>query len=122
MGIEVANPAGAKPLLCGCQAKVFHSNGDIDVAVRFAVGTHPFLIMERGGDDVQRRFVEPRPRVASLQIRPTLLASDNAELPRLAVHSRRSKLHTLLDVRNFLLLYRFVLIRATAVAVTNDVD
>lgn len=45
LGIEVTNPARAKPLLCGGEAKMLHCDGDIDVAVRLAVGPHPFLLM-----------------------------------------------------------------------------
>ena len=64
LGIEVAHPAGAKPLLCGCQAKVLHGDGHIDVAMRLAVRTHPFLLMEQGSEDIQGSFVKPRARIA----------------------------------------------------------
>ena len=118
LGIEVADPAGAKPLLCGSEAKMLYGNGDIDVAVRLTVGAHPFLFMQDRGEDIQRSLVEPRARIARLELLPSFLAADDAELPRLPVHRRRSKPHTLLEVCNFLFLYRFVKIRATAVAVT----
>ena len=45
LGIEVTNPAGAKPLFCGGEAKMLHRDGNIDIAVRLAVSPHPFLLM-----------------------------------------------------------------------------
>ena len=96
--------------------------GDIDVAVRLAVCPHPFLFMQDRGEDVQRSLIEPGALVARLELLPTLLAADEAELPRLAVDSRRSKPHTLLEVCDLFFLYRLVLIRATTVAGAYDVD
>lgn len=60
LGVEVTYPARTKPLLRGGKAKMLHSNGDIDVAVRLAVSSHPFLFVQDRGKDVERRFVKPR--------------------------------------------------------------
>ena len=122
LGIEVAYPTTAKALLCGSQTKMLYGDGHIDVAVRLAVFSYPFLLMKQRGKDIQRSFVEPRTLVAQLELLPTLLAADNAEPPRLSVHRRRSKSHTFLYVRNLLLLYRFVKITATTVAALYDVN
>ena len=121
LGVEVTNPAGAKPLLCCSEAKMLHGNGDIDVAVRLAICSHPFLFMQDRGEDIERRIVEPRALVAGLKLLPAFLAADDAELPRLPVHGRRSKTHTLLEVRDFLFLYRLRKVAATTVARADDV-
>ena len=122
LGIEVADPAGAKSLLCGCQAEMLHSDGYVDVAMRLAVLSHPLLLMKHGGEDIQRCFVEPRTLEARLKLLPALPTADYAELPWLPVYGRRSKSHTLLEVRNFLSLYRLVEITATTVAALYDIN
>ena len=121
-GIEVADPARAESLLCGCQTKMLNCDGYVNIAVRLAVFPHPFLLMKQGSKDIKRGFVEPRTCVARLKFCPTLLATNDTELPGLSVYGRRSKSHTLFEVRNFLFLYRFVLIAATTVAVLYDVN
>ena len=108
-------------MLCGSQAKMLNCDGDIDVAVRLAICPHPFLFMQDRSKNVERRFVEPRARIARLKLLPTLFAADDAELPRLSVHGRRSKSHTLLEVHDFLFLYWLRKIRATAVAAAYNV-
>ena len=72
-------------------------------------------------EDIERRIVEPRALVAGLKLLPAFLAADDAELPRLPVHGRRSKTHTLLEVRDFLFLYRLRKVAATTVARADDV-
>lgn len=121
VGVEVAYPAGAKPLLGGCKAEMLHGDGDIDVAMRLAVGTHPFLFVQHGSKDVERRFVEPRTCITRLKLFPTLLAANDAELPGLLIHGRRSQLHTFLDVCHFLLLYRFAEICTATIAPIYDI-
>lgn len=64
LGIEVADPARAQSLFRSSQAKMLHSDGDIDIAMRLAVLPYPLLLMKQRGEDIQRRFVEPRPSVA----------------------------------------------------------
>lgn len=108
LGIEVANPTGAKTLFCGCQTKVLHSDGYVNITMRLAVRPHPLLFMEHGGKDIQGRFVEPRTRIARLELLPALLTADNAELPGLTVHRRGCKTHTLFDVLQLFFLDGFV--------------
>ena len=121
-GIEITYPTRAKSLLCSCQTKMLDCNGDINIAVRFAICPNPFLVMKQGRKHVQRRFVEPGTWVAGLKLCSTLLTSHDSESPRLLVHGRRSESHTLLEVRNFLFLYCFVEITATAVAAVYYVE
>ena len=121
-GIEVADPARAKSLLGGCQTKMLHRDGDVDVAVRLAILAHPLLFMKQGGKNIQRGFGEPRTCVAGLKLCPTLLTANDAELPGLPVHSRRSKPHTLLEVRDFIILHRLVEVTTTAVAAPNNAE
>lgn len=122
LGVEIADPTCAKPLLGGCQTEMLHGDGDVDIAVRLAVSTNPFLFMQKRGKNIQRGFAKPRTRVARLKLFPTLRAADDAEFPRLAIHRRWGEPHTLFEVRNFFLLYRLVEITATTVAALNDVD
>ncbi len=119
--IEVANPTGTKSLLCGCQTKMLHCDGNINIAVRLAVCPYPFLFMQQRSQDINWCFVEPRAVVARLKLCPTLLAAYDTELPRLPINGRRSKAHTFLDVRNFLFFYRFVEITAATIAVLNEI-
>ena len=64
LGIKVTNPAGAEALVGGCKAKVFHCDGDVDVAMRLTIGTNPFCIVQHGGQDVERCLGKPRAVVA----------------------------------------------------------
>ena len=120
-GVEIANPTGAKSLLCGCQAKMLHCDGDINIAVRLAVCPDPFRFMRQSSQDINWCLVEPRAVVARLKLCPTLLAAYDTELPRLPINGRRSKAHTFLDVRNFLFFYSFVEIIAAIIAVLNEI-
>ena len=104
-------------MLGGCQAEVFHSDGDVDVAMGLAVGTHPFLVMKDGGDDVEGSGVEPVAVVALLQLGPFIGTADKAELPGLTVHGGRCKTHTLQHIIDFLTFYVACLIGAATISV-----
>ena len=121
LSIEITNPTGAEPLLCSSQAKMLHSDGNIDIAVWLAVGTNPLLLMEQRSQDVKRCFVEPRARIAGLKFLPTLLTADNTELPGLTVHSRWCQTHAFLDILQLLFFNRLVEVSATTIAATRQV-
>jgi hypothetical protein len=50
-----------------------------------AVGSHPLLIMQYGGDDIHGSRRKPFTVIALLKFYPVLLLTDNMEAPRLFV-------------------------------------
>lgn len=113
--IEIANPTGCKPLLRGSQTQVFDGNGDVDVAMRFAIGSYPCLIVHDGGNDVKRCRIEPITGITLPQLPDSIRIGNDSEPPWLPVHRRRSHTHTLHDVIQFLLFYLPVLIVSATV-------
>ena len=85
LDIEVADPACGEALLCSRQTEMFHGNGNIDVAMMFAIRAHPFLIVQDGTDDIHRSRCEPLTVVALLQFRLVCFVLYHTEHPRLLV-------------------------------------
>ena len=118
-GIEVADPAGGQSLFRGSQAEMLHCYGDVDVSIVLAVSPYPFLVVQYGGDDVERCRLEPLTGIALLQPGLFIVATDDMESPWLLVDRRRGVSHALHDVVDFLLLHVAGLIVPAAVAVLH---
>jgi hypothetical protein len=64
---------------------MLHGNGYVDIPMVLAVGSHPLLIMQYGGDDIHRSRREPLTVIALLKLCPVLLPTDDMEAPWLFV-------------------------------------
>jgi hypothetical protein len=122
LSIEVAHPTRTETLLGCCQTEMLHCNSDVDIAMRLLVSAHPLLVLHDGCKDIERCLVEPRAMIARTKLLNSLCTTNDAELPRLQVDSRRSQSHTLLKIEKLFFLYGLVKICPTAVTVANNVN
>ena len=83
---QLSHPAGAESTVSGCEAKVFHSNAEIDVAmVLVVVCTHPSVTHTFEAQHEHRYVGEPGTVVALPHLLLALFRSNYKELPWLEV-------------------------------------
>ena len=109
VGVEVADPAGAKVALRCCKAQMLGSDSHVDVAVLLVVvAACPALAVVLHAHDVERSSAEPIAVVRLPELLLSLLAAHDDKLPRLTVNGRRSQSDALEDICQVVVAHRLV--------------
>ena len=104
-------------MLCCCETEVLDSDGDVDIAMMFAIGTYPLLVVQDGCHDDGGSRSKPLATVTLAEFLKVGLVLNHTETPGLTIHCRWCHAYTFEHIVQFLFFNCLVLIVAAAVTV-----